>query len=59
LAAVYDVNILIYSFVKPESAPALPLDEDVTSKREQYMKALKAIFPPWALGFGSWCSETK
>ena len=39
LIGVYVVYILIYSFVKPESAPALPLDEDVASKREQYIKA--------------------
>ncbi|MGB0206128.1 MAG: TRAP transporter large permease [Neptuniibacter sp.] len=49
LIGVYVVYILIYSFVKPESAPALPLDEDVASKREQYIKALKAIIPPLAL----------
>ena len=49
LIGVYVVYILIYSFVKPESAPALPLDDDVASKREQYIKALKAIIPPLAL----------
>lgn len=49
LIGVYVVYILIYSFVKPESAPALPLDEDVANKREQYLKALKAIIPPLAL----------
>lgn len=49
LIGVYVIYILIYSFVKPESAPALPLDDDVDSKREQYIKALKAIIPPLAL----------
>ena len=49
LIGVYVVYILIYSYVKPESAPALPLDDDVESKREQYIKALKAIIPPLAL----------
>ncbi len=49
LIGIYVVYILIYSFVKPEAAPALPLDDDVDSKREQYMKALKAIIPPLAL----------
>ncbi len=43
------VYILIYTWVKPEAAPALPLDEDVASKGEQYRKALKAIVPPLAL----------
>ncbi|WP_415897737.1 TRAP transporter large permease [Neptuniibacter sp. QD72_48] len=49
LIGIYVVYILIYSFVKPEAAPALPLDDDVDSKREQYIKALKAIIPPLAL----------
>ncbi|MFY0676667.1 MAG: TRAP transporter large permease subunit [Neptuniibacter sp.] len=49
LIGVYVIYILIYSFIKPEAAPALPLDEDVTSKRQQYVKALKAIIPPLAL----------
>ncbi|EAR62364.1 TRAP transporter large permease [Neptuniibacter caesariensis] len=49
LIGVYVVYILVYSYMKPESAPALPLDDDVESKREQYIKALKAIIPPLAL----------
>ena len=49
LIGVYVVYILIYSYVKPESAPALPMDDDVDSKREQYTKALIAIIPPLAL----------
>ncbi|MBN3561014.1 TRAP transporter large permease [Aliamphritea spongicola] len=49
LIGVYVVYILIYTWVKPEAAPALPLDEDVASKGEQYRKALKAIVPPLAL----------
>lgn len=49
LIGIYIVYILIYSFVKPEAAPALPLDEDVSNKREQYIKAFKAIIPPLAL----------
>ncbi|MDI3323429.1 TRAP transporter large permease subunit [Pontibacterium granulatum] len=49
LIGVYIVYILIYTWLKPESAPALPMDEDVNSKREQYAKALKAIIPPLAL----------
>lgn len=49
LIGVYVIYILIYSFLKPEAAPALPLDDDVENKREQYIKALKAIVPPLAL----------
>jgi len=49
LIGVYVIYILIYSYVKPEAAPALPLDDDVENKREQYIKALKAIVPPLAL----------
>lgn len=49
LIGVYVIYILIYSFVKPEAAPALPLDDDVKNKREMYIKALKAIIPPLAL----------
>ncbi|WP_067861936.1 TRAP transporter large permease [Neptuniibacter marinus] len=49
LIGIYVVYILIYSYLKPESAPALPLDDDVKNKREQYTKALIAIIPPLAL----------
>ena len=49
LIGVYVVYILAYTWIKPEVAPALPLDDDVASKSEQYRKALKAIVPPLAL----------
>ncbi|MDO6512624.1 TRAP transporter large permease subunit [Neptuniibacter sp. 2_MG-2023] len=49
LIGIYVVYILIYSYLKPEAAPALPLDDDVKNKREQYTKALIAIVPPLAL----------
>ncbi|MBU2966055.1 TRAP transporter large permease subunit [Amphritea sp. 2_MG-2023] len=49
LIGLYIVYILIYAWRKPEAAPALPMDEDVNSKTEQYVKALKAIVPPLAL----------
>ena len=49
LIGVYVLYILVYTWLKPEAAPALPLDEDVSSKREQYRKALVAIIPPLAL----------
>ena len=49
LIGVYVVYILGYAWLKPDSAPALPMDADVENKREQYVKALKAIIPPLAL----------
>ncbi|MDX2423288.1 MAG: TRAP transporter large permease subunit [Amphritea sp.] len=49
LIGLYIVYILIYAWRKPEAAPALPMDEDVNSKTEQYVKAMKAIVPPLAL----------
>ncbi|GAB2192006.1 TRAP transporter large permease subunit [Sessilibacter sp. MAH1] len=48
LIGVYVVYILIYTYLKPESAPALPVDENI-NKRQEYFNALKAIVPPLAL----------
>lgn len=49
LIGVYVAYILIKSFLQPEAAPALPMDEDVELKREQYFRALKAALPPLIL----------
>jgi tripartite ATP-independent transporter DctM subunit len=49
LVGIYIAYILIYSWLKPEVAPAIPADEDGGSKREEYLRALKAIVPPLAL----------
>ncbi|WP_430462344.1 TRAP transporter large permease [Thalassolituus sp. LLYu03] len=49
LIGCYVVYILIYSWLKPESAPALPMDDDVEHRHQMYMRALKAIIPPLAL----------
>lgn len=49
LIGVYVVYILIYTFIKPEAAPALPPDDDLEHKHQQYMRAIKAIIPPLAL----------
>ncbi|WP_420590490.1 TRAP transporter large permease [Bacterioplanoides sp.] len=49
LVGIYIAYILIYSWLKPEVAPAIPADEDAGSKREEYVRALKAIIPPLAL----------
>ena len=49
LIGCYVVYILIYTWLKPEAAPALPMDEDLSYRHEQYVRALKAIIPPLAL----------
>ncbi|MCB2387399.1 TRAP transporter large permease [Thalassolituus alkanivorans] len=49
LIGCYVVYILIYTWLKPEAAPALPMDDDLTHRHEQYIRALKAIIPPLAL----------
>lgn len=49
LIGCYVVYILIYAWLKPEAAPALPMDEDVQHRHEMYIRALKAIVPPLAL----------
>ena len=49
LIGVYVIYVLIRTWLKPETAPALPMDEDVHNKREQIQKALIAILPPLVL----------
>ncbi|MCD8522841.1 MAG: TRAP transporter large permease subunit [Saccharospirillaceae bacterium] len=49
LIGCYVVYILVYTWLKPEAAPALPMDDDLTHRHEQYIRALKAIIPPLAL----------
>lgn len=49
LIGCYVVYILIYTWLKPEAAPALPMDDDLSYRHEQYVRALKAIIPPLAL----------
>ncbi|MGD9858702.1 MAG: TRAP transporter large permease subunit [Marinobacterium sp.] len=49
LIGVYIVYILVYTYLKPSAAPALPMDLDDGTRREQIYKALKAIIPPLAL----------
>ena len=49
LIGIYIVYILVYSFLKPEAAPAIPMDDDLEHKHEQYVRAIKAILPPLAL----------
>jgi len=49
LVGVYVIYILIKAYLQPEVAPAIPMDDDLESKGEQYFRALKAVFPPLAL----------
>jgi tripartite ATP-independent transporter DctM subunit len=49
LIGAYVVYVLIKTWLKPEAAPAMPLDPDVHNKREMVVKALIAILPPLVL----------
>lgn len=49
LIGAYVIYILIYTYLKPEAAPALPMDPDDGTRRQQVFKALKAIIPPLTL----------
>ncbi|MET3999526.1 TRAP transporter large permease subunit [Marinobacterium sp. MBR-109] len=49
LIGAYVLYILVYTYLKPSAAPALPMDLDDGTRREQTFKALKAIIPPLAL----------
>ncbi|MDX1320142.1 MAG: TRAP transporter large permease subunit, partial [Oceanospirillum sp.] len=48
LIAAYIVYILIYTWLKPEAAPAMPMEEGV-DRKALYFKAIRAIVPPLAL----------
>ncbi len=49
LVGAYLLYILWVSFRRPEVAPALPMEEGVTTRRQHYWHAVKAIIPPLAL----------
>jgi len=49
LVGAYIVYVLAYSFLKKDSAPAIPLDESDHTKKQQYINALKNILPPLLL----------
>jgi tripartite ATP-independent transporter DctM subunit len=48
LIGAYILYILIHALINPASAPALPIDRNI-SRRIYYGQALKAILPPLAL----------
>jgi len=49
LIGAYVSYILVKSFLHPEVAPAMPMDDDLEHRREQYWRALKAVLPPLVL----------
>lgn len=50
LIGFYVAYILAKAYFNPETAPALPMDdEDGVSKRAQYLTAIKAVLPPLIL----------
>ncbi|MCP4126014.1 MAG: TRAP transporter large permease subunit [Gammaproteobacteria bacterium] len=49
LIGVYVIYILYTAYKNPEMAPAIPMDSDLESKGEQYIRALKAVLPPLVL----------
>ncbi|MCW8884916.1 MAG: TRAP transporter large permease subunit [Motiliproteus sp.] len=49
LIGAYIIFILIYTWLRPSAAPALPFDPADGSKSRQVFTALKAIIPPLAL----------
>lgn len=49
LIGIYILYILVYSFLKPEAAPAFPIEDDGNTKTQMYTQAIIAIIPPLAL----------
>ncbi len=49
LIGAYVAYILVYTYLKPEAAPALPMNPEDGTRNQQIFKALKAIVPPLAL----------
>ncbi len=49
LIGVYVIYILIKAYLQPEVAPAIPMDDDLDNKRDQYIRALIAVLPPLIL----------
>ncbi len=49
LIGVYVAYILVKSFLNPEAAPALPVDESMGNRKQQVWHAIKAVLPPLIL----------
>ena len=48
LVGSYILYILFISYIKPEVAPAIPIDDSI-SRKTRFLNALKAILPPLSL----------
>jgi len=49
LIGAYILYIIVYSYINKEAAPPIILKENIGSKSEQIIRALKAIIPPLVL----------
>jgi len=49
LIGLYILYILVFTFLNPEAAPALPMNPDDGTRGQQIFTALKSIIPPLAL----------
>ena len=49
LVGLYVVYVLFLSYTKPEVAPPIPFEQDLSPKLTQYVDALRAIIPPLLL----------
>jgi tripartite ATP-independent transporter DctM subunit len=49
LIGVYVIYILVKAYLQPEMAPAIPIDDDLEYRGEQYVRAIKAVLPPLVL----------
>jgi len=49
LIGLYILYILIITWKNPDSAPAIPMDADIHSRKEHYIRAFKHIIPPLLL----------
>lgn len=49
LIGLYILYILVITWKNPDSAPAIPMDDDLSSRRQHYIRALKNIIPPLLL----------
>ena len=49
LVGLYVVYVLVYAYSRPDSAPAVPFEDDAASSMRHYVTALRAIIPPLLL----------
>lgn len=49
LIGVYVIYILTKAYLQPEVAPAIPIDDDLEYRGEQYVRAVKTVLPPLVL----------